>query len=58
MSWWAGEIHIWRIPGHDRSQQAASQKDNEFDEVRTRILAARILIQVGLFKLFFHDTVC
>lgn len=45
MSWWAGEIHIWRIPGHDRSQQAASQKDNEFDEVRTRILAARILIQ-------------
>lgn len=58
MSWWAGEISIWRIPGYDHSQGQSSQKSNEFDEVQTRKLVARIVIQVGLFALFFIESVC
>ena len=49
MSWWAGEIYIWRIPKYDHSQRQVSQKSNEFNEIQTRKLAARIMIQVGLF---------
>lgn len=47
MSWWAGEMNLWRIPGYDLLQGQASPESNEF-EVQNRKLAARILIQVGV----------
>lgn len=49
MSWWAGEIYIWRMPKYDHSRRQDSQKSNEFNESQTRKIAARIMIQVGLF---------
>lgn len=52
MSWWAGEIHIWRIPGYDQSQRQASQKSNELDPDPTRKLAASIVIQVRLLVIY------
>lgn len=48
MSWWADEIHLWRIPGYDHSQRQASHKSNESDDFQVRRLAAKILIQVRL----------
>ncbi|MCJ1470155.1 U3 small nucleolar RNA-associated protein [Pseudocyphellaria aurata] len=45
MSWWAEEIHIWRIAGYDQSQRQVSQKGNELDPVQTRKLAASVVIQ-------------